>query len=111
MDTTKHHTIKFKLSTAADPNEVIKRLKELYEAEAVVDMGKGYLSVDYDLKKCKEEFVEMTMIECGFELDDSIMQKIKRSLAKFKEENELDNIHSHPTCCNDMSKIEQNIKK
>lgn len=111
MDTTKHHKIKFSLPTSASPEELIKKLKDLYKAEATLDMEKGSLSIDYDLKKCKEEFIEMTLVECGFELDDSLMQRIKRNLTKFKEENELDNIHSHPTCCNDMSKIERNIKK
>ncbi len=111
MDTTKHHKIKFKLPASANSHEIVEKLKDLYDAEATVDMEKGYLSVDYDLKKCKEEFIEMTLVECGFELDDSIMQRIKRGLTKFKEENELDNLHTRPTCCNDMSKIEKNIKK
>ena len=71
------------MPTGASPEELITKLKDLYGSEATVDMESGSLSVEYDLNKCKEEFIEMTLIECGFKLDDSIMERISHIRSPF----------------------------
>ena len=64
------------------------------------------LSAEYDLQNCREEDIERCMVEMGFELEDNLMERLKRGWIHFTEENEQDELkHKAPACC-DMTEIE-----
>lgn len=67
-----------------------------------VDSQKGYVRVEYDLQKINFETIEKFIKEAGFDLSSKITEKFKRGMAKFTEQNELDNLTATPTsCCSD----------
>ncbi|NIM89425.1 MAG: hypothetical protein GTO17_00570 [Candidatus Aminicenantes bacterium] len=67
-----------------------------------VDNQRGHLRVEYDLRKINFETIEKSIIEAGFELSMKKMEKLKREMAKFTEQNELDNLAAAPSsCCSD----------
>lgn len=71
-----------------------------------VDNQRGHLRVEYDLRNINFETVEKSIIEAGFELSKKIMEKFKRGMAKYTEQNELDNLTAAPSsCCSDPKEI------
>lgn len=78
--------------------------------EAEFNLTEGDLFVKYDLKKCREELIERWLIEEGFLLANSVLERFKRGFIKFTEENEMDNLKIHQTCCSDSDAIERDRK-
>ncbi len=110
-ETLKHHHIKFKaipVGTRAELEDMLAKIKGVQKA--VVDIDKGDAFVEYDLDECTEEDIEDFMVDGGFMLDDSIMQRVKRGWIHYTEENEKDNLHHRPKSCCDVDEIERKRK-
>lgn len=70
--------------------------------EVDVDEAKGYVEVEYDLRKINFEKIEKSIDKMGIDLSKKITEKLKRGMAKFTEQNELDNLTATPSsCCED----------
>ena len=70
--------------------------------EVDVDEAKGYVEVKYDLRKINFEKIEKSIDKMGIDLSRKITEKLKRGMAKFTEQNELDNLTAAPSsCCSD----------
>ena len=71
-----------------------------------VESQKGFVRVEYDLRKINFETIEKFIEELGFSLAQKITEKFKRGMAKFTEQNELDNLTAVPSsCCEDPKEI------
>ena len=71
-----------------------------------VESQKGFVGVEYDLRKINFETIERSIEELGFNLSRKITEKFKRGMAKFTEQNELDNLTAVPSsCCEDPKEI------
>lgn len=70
--------------------------------EVDVDDQKRFVRIKYDLMKINFETIERSIKELGFGLSHRLKEKFKRGMAKFTEQNELDNIAAPPSsCCSD----------
>lgn len=66
------------------------------------DAQKGLVRVKYDLRQINFETIEKSIIELGFGLSQKLSEKFKRGMAKFTEQNELDNLNAPvSSCCED----------
>ncbi len=71
-----------------------------------VESHKGFVGVEYDLRKISFETIEKSIEELGFSLSQKTTEKFKRGMAKFTEQNELDNLTAVPSsCCKDPKEI------
>lgn len=67
-----------------------------------VDSRKSLLNLQYDLMKINFATIERCIKECGFGLSSKFIERFKRGMAKFTEQNELDNLYAAPSsCCSD----------
>ncbi len=67
-----------------------------------VDLTKNVLRLEYDLRKIKFEVIEKSIKELGLKLSQEFLQRCKRGMAKFTEQNELDNLNAPmSSCCDD----------
>ena len=83
-----------------------KVIESLSQKEGMIAVGvdnqKEILRVEYDLKKITFETIEKSIKELGFKLSQRIKEKLKRGMAKFTEQNELDNFSDvSASCCID----------
>jgi copper chaperone CopZ len=87
----------------ANENRVKEHLNKKTGVIAVdVDSQKGFVRVEYDLRKISFEAIEESVKELGFSLSQKIAEKFKRGMARFTEQNELDNLTATPSsCCED----------
>lgn len=85
----------------------LNQIKEYLEKKAGiitvnVDTQKRLIGLEYDLKKINFETIEKSLKELGLGLSQKITEKFKRGMAKFTEQNELDNLAITPSsCCED----------
>lgn len=71
-----------------------------------VDELRGKVEIEYDLWKINFETIERLIKEAGFRMSQKITERLKRGMAKFTEQNELDNFKSAPhSCCEDPKEI------
>jgi len=84
-------------------NEIKEYLNKKAGVIAVdVDSQKGFVRVEYDLRQINFETIEKSIIELGFSFSQKVSEKFKRGMAKFTEQNELDNLSARPSsCCSD----------
>lgn len=86
-----------------DQLNVNKIKNELGKEEGIialdVDEAKGYVKVEYDLQKINFEKIERSIEKMGIDLSKKIKEKLKRGMAKFTEQNELDNLSATPSSC------------
>lgn len=67
-----------------------------------IEREKGQIIVEYDLWKINFEKIERMLEDMGLVLSKKIKEKLKRGMAKFTEQNELDNLKITPSsCCDD----------
>jgi copper chaperone CopZ len=67
-----------------------------------VNVQKKALRLNYDLRKTKFEVIEKSIKELGLNLSQKFFQRLKRGMAKFTEQNELDNLNAPlSSCCDD----------
>lgn len=104
MPTLRHHHIRFKKCPAeGSAKEWESQICEINGVARVeIDTDNKDIFVEYDLEKCCEEAIENWMAEMGFVLDDSFMEKIKRGIIHFTEENARENLRAKPHSCCDV---------
>ena len=113
MDNIKHHHIRFKEGPKqggkAEWESGLRRLKGI--RQVTINVEKGDIFAEYDLLECREDAIERCLVEAGFVLDDSLMEKIKRGWTHFTEENEQSELkHGSASCC-DVEEIERRRKE
>ncbi|MFQ5428198.1 MAG: heavy-metal-associated domain-containing protein [Thermodesulfobacteriota bacterium] len=101
MDNLKHHRIKYARygDKLKDPAGGLKRLKGVVGVE--IDKEAKEVFVEYDLLKCTEADIEKKMLDEGFILDGSIVERLKRGWIHYTEDNEQEAMRAEPKpCCN-----------
>ncbi len=113
MSTIKHHHIKFKkVPSAGEVNEWVASLSKCKGITDIrIDTENSDLFAEYDLHNCKEEDIERCMVDIGFVLEDSLMERAKRGWIHFTEENEQAEFRHKAAACCDMTEIEEKKKK
>ncbi len=77
-----------------------------------VESQKGFVKVEYDLRQINFETIEKSIIELGFSFSQKVSEKFKRGMAKFTEQNELDNLTATPSsCCEDPKEMRHKENK
>jgi hypothetical protein len=67
---------------------------------------KGLVRVEYNLRQINFETIEKSIIELGFSFSQKVSERFKRGMAKFTEQNELDNLNATPSsCCEDPKEM------
>ncbi len=80
--------------------------------EVDVDLLKGTVRIEYDLLKINFETIEQLIKELGFSFSQKVKEKFKRGMAKFTEQNELDNLNTAPSsCCSDPKELHHRMNK
>ncbi len=80
--------------------EIRTRLKNIEGIIAVgLDEERRDIKIEYDLWKINFETIEKFLEEFGLGLSQKIAERIKRGMAKFTEQNELDNLTAKPVSC------------
>lgn len=112
MSTTKHHHIKFKKAPSSGGVDEWKA--SLQNCKGItnlrIDVENMDLFAEYDLQHCREEDIERCMVETGFVLEDSLMERLKRGWIHFTEENEQSEFKHKAAACCDMTEIEEKRK-
>lgn len=87
----------------SDINRIEKSLMRINGMISVgLDLPKNVLRLEYDLRKIKFEVIEKSIKELGLKLSQKFLQRCKRGMAKFTEQNELDNLNAPmSSCCDD----------
>lgn len=113
MAVLRRHRIKFKSAPEyGGPGEWESGLKEIPGMTGVtIDLEKRDIHIEYDLELCCEEAIENLIGKAGFVLDDSFIQRFKRGLIHYTEENARENLASKPHSCCDVEEIERKRKK
>lgn len=75
-------------------SRALKLLGTMAQLEASVDTEDGCLSVRYDLSHHTLEVLENRLVDHGYHLDNSLLQKIKRALIYHCEACQLDNLRA-----------------
>jgi hypothetical protein len=67
-----------------------------------VDRRKNVIRVEYDLKRINFEHIEKLLQNVGLSLSRKLSERFKRGLAKFTEQNEMDQLNAPvSSCCED----------
>lgn len=91
------------LAQVSGINRIEERLMRITGMISVgVDVRKNVLRLEYDLRKTKFEVIERSIKELGLKLSQKFFQRLKTGMAKFTEQNELDNLNAPlSSCCDD----------
>jgi len=91
------------LGDVSDINRVEESLMKINGMISIdSDVQKNVLRLKYDLSKTKFEVIEKSIKELGLKLSKKFFRRLKRGLAKFTEQNELDNLNAPlSSCCDD----------
>ena len=101
---------KFAVAEIKDQESVNKIKEYLNKKTGViavdVESQKRFVRVEYDLRQINFETIEKSIIELGFSFSQKVSEKFKRGMAKFTEQNELDNLNATPSsCCEDPKEM------
>lgn len=112
MSLMKHHHVRFtRTPGSGGMPEWEARLRDRHGVTEVrVCREKSEVFVEYDLLECRETDIEHWMVEEGFVLDDSLMERIKRDWIHYTEDNELDSMRARHSCC-DTTEIDRKKRK
>lgn len=115
MATLKNHHIKFKTGPAdCEVDEWESLIRQVGGVTKVtVNLAEKDVYIEYELEKCCEEAIERWMLKSGFVLDDSLLERMKRGIIHFTEENAQENLRSkaHSCCEVDETKIKNKDDK
>lgn len=112
MSDLKHHHIRFKKGPTGGAVEWESIIKKVTGVTSVsIDEKIRDVYVEYDILKCCEEAIEHWMIKSGFVLDDSFLQRMKRDLIHYTEENEQESLKAKAQSCCDVEDIEKKRKE
>jgi hypothetical protein len=77
-----------------------------------IDIRKGVLKLTYDLQKIKFEQIEKSITDIGLKISQRFLERVKRGMAKYTEQNELDNLNTPlSSCCNDPKGEDRHCKR
>lgn len=87
----------------SDLNRIREALMKLNGIISVdVDVRHNVLRLEYDLKKIKFEIIENSIKRLGLKSSRKFFQRFKRGMARFTEQNEMDNLNAPiSSCCDD----------
>ncbi len=108
MDALRSRCIRFKENTLEQHWERLEWLLMDIEGVSTVSIDRKLhaLTMQYDLMTVYLADIEGILLEAGFRLDDSFLQRIKRRWIYSTEKNERANmLHRSPTCCSDPKEI------
>ena len=75
-------------------------LSELYGVNKVTADKSGKVYVEYDLMKVNLETIENSISELNYTISPGFLNKLKKGMIHFTEQNEYDNMHAEPhSCC------------
>ncbi|MHB1290695.1 MAG: hypothetical protein ACYCY5_00700 [Sulfuricella sp.] len=100
METTAHPALhkvrRICFASLPPPNlySAMKLLGSMAQLEAIVDTEGGCLTVRYDLSHHTLEALENRLVNHGYHLDNSLLQKIKRALIYHCESCLLENLRA-----------------
>ena len=91
-----HKVRRIYFASLPPPNlsSALKLLGSMAQMEASVDTEDGCLSVCYDLSHHTLEVLENRLVNHGYHLDNSLLQKIKRALIYHCESCQLENLRA-----------------
>lgn len=76
-----------------------------------VDGQERFINIEYNLKQVNFETIEKWLKGMEVILSQKIIEKFKRGMAKFTEQNELDNLKAAPSsCCSDPKEMGHKVK-
>jgi len=108
MEALRSHCIRFKENILKQHWERLEfLLMDIQGVSKVTLDGKlCSVTVHYDLMTVYLAEIEVRLLEAGFRLDDSFLQRIKRRWIHTTERNERANmLQRSPTCCSDPKEI------
>jgi len=77
-----------------------------------VDGQRGCINIEYNLKQVNFETIEKWLEGMEIALSKKMIEKFKRTMAKFTEQNELDNLKASPSsCCSDPKEIGHKVNR
>ncbi len=69
---------------------------------AAVDLEKGKVLVEYDLRHVRLEDLEKLIVDAGYRPGGGLASRMGRGILRFTEATELDNLRAAPSpCCSD----------
>jgi len=97
---------KIRLERMSDKKSIPSKIQYMSTKKGIIfadiDGRKNILGVEYDLRKVNFETIEKWLGEIQFGLSRGFFQKLKRGMAKFTEQNELDHLNAPvSSCCDD----------
>lgn len=93
----KHHRLMLSSVPQANREMAAARLREIRGVGSVL-VGEGYADIDYDLRLVSLKQLENALSEAGLPLK-GWLHSLRRSMWRFVEHNELDNLASQPSPC------------
>ena len=108
QQTLKHRIIKVDGMTKGGCEEIInKSIAELPGVTSVkANSASGNLEVSYDLMKVKLLDIESKVVQSGYKLPDSMLERSNRSRYHFFEQNEYDNLKNPGSMCGGCRKCD-----
>ena len=100
----KKRKIAFAENISSENKKKIEEHIKKQEGVSVVDIDrvKREVNIEYDLRRINFERIEKALKDLRIPLSNRLMEKWKRSMAKYTEQNELDNLAAKPeSCCKD----------
>lgn len=97
---------KFKIERICEKESIHSIDSYLKKKEGIIfvelDSRKKILRLTYDLRKTKFEMIEKNLDKLGLVLSRELIERFKRGLVKFTEQNELDHLNAPvSSCCDD----------
>src|SRR3972149_1812556 len=107
MSTIKHHHIKFKKAPSSGGMDEWKA--SLQNCKGItnlrIDVENMDLFAEYDLQNCREEEIERCMVETGFVLEESLMERLKRGWSHCTDQSQHAEYTRKAAGCCDMTEI------
>jgi len=111
MAVIKTRKIKFSRLTNGWSENIKKVLSEMNGVQQFqFDGTSNILLISYDLELVMLKKIEETLYDLGIKVGNGLVQRMKRAWHYFTEQNELDNLHVHPTCCSDPKETLAKVK-
>ena len=102
MEVLKTRKIKLLHTPNGQTDKITQSLADIDGVKEVkFDSDKRSLMITYNLESILLTKIEQLLEEKGIVLCKNLWGKFKLGWFHFTEQNELDNLHIHPTCCSD----------
>ena len=85
-DTIKHRDIRFKLSSPGQAEKAEQLLKDTPGIESLKAVAANCLHISYSVETLTLQMIETALREVGFDLNDSLINKLKRAVFSYCED-------------------------